>query len=114
MSFVLLLLACAAGSGGPAASSPGPAGSSGPAGASAGQGAAAPVASTLGTVHAGAPDVWYVVPDGEAGTRYCVGADHAAVRVEGQRVRFAGVPGEIPPNVRLACTPFEFSELEPA
>ena len=103
----VLVVACAAGPEGVAPPSPG--------GVAAGP-AVPPGVPALGTVHTSGPEVWFVEPDGAAGTRYCLDGDvaYAALKVEGQRVRFAGAAGEIPPNVRLACSPFTYSSLAPA
>lgn len=113
LSFLsLMLVACAAGPEGVApstASAPVP-----PAGGAGGPAVPAGEAAS-GTVHAGGADVWHVIPDTAPGTRYCLDGAlaTAAVKVEGQRVRFAGAAGEIPPNVRLACTPYTYSLLAP-
>ena len=108
----LLLGACAPGAGGPAGSTPIPASAVGPAAA----GPSAPAGEGLGTVHQSGPDVWYVAPDGDAGGRYCLEGPLVAetMKTDGHRVHFAGAPGEIPPNVRLACTPFTYTLLASA
>lgn len=95
MFLVSALIACA-GAGGPTASGP------------------TFTDPAVGVVHSTGPEVWYLVPEADASRRFCLDGANVALQVEGQRVRFAGTPGEIPPNVRMACTPFQFLLLEAA
>ena len=52
-----------------------------------------------------------IVPDAAPGSRYA--PDHLPdqFRVDGLRVIFSGVVGEVPPNARLWGTPLELTEI---
>ena len=57
----------------------------------------------------------YVVhPASEPGTWYCLSTDALPrdLQRDSTAVRFSGNRGEIPPNVRMACTPLELIAIE--
>jgi hypothetical protein len=54
---------------------------------------------------------WGIVPDFDTGTRYAPDALPADFQVDGLRVIFSGVVGEIPPEVRMWGTPLELTAI---
>ena len=122
IALILVLAGCAAGPTAPPAPAPAPAAPA-PTTAPATAPAPAPVAppepaanGELGMVQAGGPDTWYLIPDANPGTRYCLTGALVtdALKADSVRVRFTGDVGTIPPNVRMACTPYTFKTLGPA
>ena len=56
---------------------------------------------------------WYgLVPDSDPGTRYAPDSLPEEFRVDGLRVRFSGIVGEIPPNIRMWGTPLQLTHIE--
>lgn len=93
------------------ACSPGaPAPTSAPSAAAAPSGAAA--GGRSGTIVKITDAIWAIAPEGQPTERYCFEGPLATpLRVEGKRVHFSGTVGVIPPNVRLACTPFTLATV---
>jgi hypothetical protein len=57
-------------------------------------------------------DMWVIVPDSDAGSRYQPRALPNEFKKDGLRVIFSGSVGEIPDNVRLYGTPLELTSIE--
>jgi hypothetical protein len=57
--------------------------------------------------------IWAITPVDQPTTRYCFDGALAtpALRVDGKKIHFSGTVGEIPPNVRMACTPFTLTAV---
>ncbi len=101
----------------PAAATPdsGPASKTAPSPATPASSATQPAASgRLGRVLKIADDVWAIVPVDDDSRRFCFRGPLAtpSVLIDGKKVRFEGVPGPPPPpNVRVACTLFEYTSV---